>query len=82
MGVREAARDIEISGRTIAKGTMVGWSPYLSGRDPRVWPEPLRFNPDRGLELDDSQRADTERAGFPSDADRTCASASRSPNSN
>ncbi len=46
-GLREALGDVEIGGYRIARGTMILWSPHLSGRDPGAWPDPLRFDPDR-----------------------------------
>jgi cytochrome P450 len=44
---REAAVDLDIAGYRISKGTLVLWSPYLAGRDPQAWPDPMRFDPDR-----------------------------------
>ncbi len=50
---REVTRDITIghdaNRHTIRRGSVVLLSPYLSGRDPNAWPEPLRFDPDRHL---------------------------------
>ncbi len=34
---RETARDIEVGGHTITKGTLVLWSAHLSGRDPDTY---------------------------------------------
>jgi cytochrome P450 len=65
MGVRLAADDLAIAGVRIRKGTLIAWSPYLSGRDPEVWHEPLRFDPDRFDVLDDEQRARTDEAWVP-----------------
>ena len=36
-----------IGGFRIPKGTWVFMSPYLTHRDPRFFPDPLRFDPDR-----------------------------------
>lgn len=58
---REAARDVTVAGYLIPKGTMILWSAYLAGRDPRVWAEPLHFDPDRFVgpasDLSDEQKA-------------------------
>ncbi|CAM1509688.1 Fc.00g000230.m01.CDS01 [Cosmosporella sp. VM-42] len=39
----------EISGHYISKGTVVSTSAYATSRDPRVFPEPEVYNPDRWL---------------------------------
>ena len=62
---REAARDIEVGGHTITKGTLILWSAHLSGRDPDVWNHPLHFDPDRFLDLTDDQRAAADAAWVP-----------------
>lgn len=62
---REAARDIEVGGHTITKGTLVLWSAHLSGRDPDVWNHPLHFDPDRFLDLTDDQQAAADAAWVP-----------------
>ncbi|HEV7720744.1 MAG TPA: cytochrome P450 [Iamia sp.] len=49
---RRAVRDLELGGYRIRRGTMVLWSAHLMGRDPDVWPDPLRFDPDRMVDLD------------------------------
>jgi enediyne biosynthesis protein E7 len=41
--------DDEIGGYPIEKGTTVLFSTLTLQRDPRFWPEPDRFNPDRFL---------------------------------
>jgi cytochrome P450 len=45
--LREAKLDTEIAGVPISKGSFVGCSPYVTQRDPRWYPEPLRFLPER-----------------------------------
>ena len=64
-GVREAMIDIEVCGYRIPARTIVAWSPYLSGRDPDVWVNPLAFDPDRFLSLTPEQRAVTDRLWVP-----------------
>lgn len=54
---REAARPIEVGGRTIRTGTLILWSAHLAGRDPAAWEDPLVFDPDRFGRLDDEQQA-------------------------
>src|SRR5262249_27241023 len=46
---RRAMADIEIGGQLIEKGTIVLILQYLIHRDPRFYPEPDRFDPDRWL---------------------------------
>lgn len=62
---REAARDLDIAGDRITKGTLVLWSAHLAGRDPDVWDDPLRFDPDRFIDVTDEQRAAADAAWFP-----------------
>ena len=62
---REAARNIEIGGYTIASGTLILWSPHLSGRDPDVWNNPLEFHPDRFLDMTERQREAADAAWVP-----------------
>ena len=46
-------------------GTLVLWSAHLAGRDPDVWNDPLRFDPDRFLALSDDQRTAADAAWVP-----------------
>jgi cytochrome P450 len=46
---RRVVRDIEIGGFRVAAGSLVSVSPFVTHRDPRFWPDPLRFDPDRFL---------------------------------
>jgi cytochrome P450 len=46
---RQAAEDMEVGPFFIPKGTMLYVSQYLMQRDPRYFPDPLRFDPDRFL---------------------------------
>ena len=65
VGPREAAIDIDVGGYRIPAGTLILWSAYLTGRDPHVWPDPERFDPDRFAGLDDAQRGESDRAWVP-----------------
>jgi cytochrome P450 len=62
---RLAAEDIELGGYRIRRGTLVVPSPYLTGRNPRVWDTPLRFDPRRFEQLSEEQRAIADRAWVP-----------------
>ena len=44
---REAVRDTVLGGQRIAAGSVIGYSPYILHRDPRLWTRPERFDPDR-----------------------------------
>lgn len=55
---REAAVDVELGGHAIRKGTLILWSAHLAGRDAASWPDPLRFDPDRFTDPEQSAAAD------------------------
>ena len=59
---REAAVDVVVNGYRIPKGTLILWSAYLAGRDADAWVEPLRFDPERFLDLDPDQLATADAA--------------------
>ena len=44
---REALSDDVIDGQKIPAGAMVKISPYVTHRNPKLWPNPSRFDPDR-----------------------------------
>ena len=44
------ADDVLPDGTAIRPGTAVLWAPYAMGRDPTLWPDPLKFDPDRWFE--------------------------------
>jgi hypothetical protein len=62
---RQAERDLMLGDFSIAKGTMILWSPYLSGRLPDVWDDPLVFDPERFVDPDERQRAAIDAAWIP-----------------
>jgi cytochrome P450 len=47
LGSRVAARDSTAAGVAIPAGTLVMYSPYLTHRDPGLWPDPLLIRPER-----------------------------------
>ncbi len=47
LGSRRCAENTAFAGVTIAAGTLVLYSPYLTHRDPTLWKEPLSFQPGR-----------------------------------
>jgi len=60
---RRAIEDVEIGGYTIPRNTVVLLSQYLLHHDPRFFPDPERFDPDRWLP--ERQRARPRFAYFP-----------------
>jgi cytochrome P450 len=46
-GSRMATRDVEVDGYRVEAGTMVALGRMAVQRDPRLWEDPLRFDPDR-----------------------------------
>jgi len=47
MMTRRAVRDMKINGLVIRNGSYVHLSPFVMHRDPRYFPDPERFDPDR-----------------------------------
>ena len=62
---RESAVDLDIAGHIIPARTLVLWSPHLAGRDPEVWPDPLRFDPERWRTPAEEQRRAGDAAWVP-----------------
>ncbi|WP_250285957.1 cytochrome P450, partial [Frankia sp. CiP1_Cm_nod2] len=46
---RTTSRDTELAGQRLARGTIVMFSPYMMGRNPALFTDPERFDPDRWL---------------------------------
>src|SRR5205823_705226 len=46
---RQAKQDVEVAGRVIPAKTVVMMSQWVTHRDPRWWPEPEKFDPERWL---------------------------------
>ena len=47
IGSRVAHRDTTVAGVDIRAGQMVMYAPYLTHRDPDLWPDPTAFQPER-----------------------------------
>jgi cytochrome P450 len=39
--------DLKLGDQSVAKGTLLAFSPWTMHRKPELWPDPLRFDPDR-----------------------------------
>lgn len=62
---RQAQRDLQLGDFPVKKGTMILWSPYVSGRLPGVWKDPLEFRPERFLDADTEQQVAIDWAWLP-----------------
>jgi len=47
LGSRVTSRDTSAAGVALGAGTLVLYSPYLTHRDPDLWPDPLLIRPER-----------------------------------
>jgi cytochrome P450 len=47
---RQVTDDFELGGETVPAGGLIALSPWYTHRDPRLWPDPLRFDPERWSE--------------------------------
>lgn len=65
IGARVAAREMELGGFGVRKGTLLVWSPHLAGRDANYWIDPLRFNPDRFVDVTPEQQTLSDLAWIP-----------------
>jgi len=48
--LRQALEDMELRGYTVPRGSVFAISPYVVHHDPRFFPDPNKFNPDRWTE--------------------------------
>lgn len=62
---RQAVQEVHIGPYTIPRRAMILWSPYLAGRDPGAWGDPLSFRPERHLDADEETAALREAAWAP-----------------
>jgi cytochrome P450 len=62
---RLAAEDIALGPYVLRRGTLVMPSPYLAGRDPGAWCDPLGFDPHRFDRMTDEPRSITCPAWVP-----------------
>lgn len=62
---RVAVVDVAVGDAVIPRRSAVLWSPHLAGRDPSVWDDPLRFDPDRHLDPTSAERAVMDEAWVP-----------------
>ena len=46
---RMALAEDSLGGMTVPRGALVTISPYVTHRNPRLWPDPERFDPERFL---------------------------------
>jgi len=47
---RQSLTDVELGGYRLPSGSLVFFSPYALHRDPTIFPDPERFDPDRWLD--------------------------------
>ena len=47
---RQMTEDYRLGDEVIPKGDLMAMSPWVTHRDPRVWPDPMRFDPERWAE--------------------------------
>ncbi|MBS1825298.1 MAG: cytochrome P450 [Acidobacteria bacterium] len=53
---RMTTREISLGGYRVPKNNIVLMSPYITHRDPRYWPEPLEFRPQRFVADKEAER--------------------------
>ncbi len=54
---RLVAQSFDLGPHRVRRGNLIAWSPLLAGRDPRSWPDPMRFDPTRHLGGEDPEYA-------------------------
>ena len=54
------AEGFEVGGYRLPGGTIVGINPWVTDRDPDVFPDPESFKPERWLEASDAQLKEME----------------------
>ena len=47
---REALQDLDLDGHLVPAGDYLVMSQFVTHRDPRLWDDPLRFDPERWAE--------------------------------
>jgi cytochrome P450 len=62
---RMAHVDVTLGDHRIPKGTLILWSAHLAGRDPAAWDDPLRFDPDRFVDMAPDKKALADIAWVP-----------------
>lgn len=73
---RQAVSDVRLGEFTLPAGSDVIWSAYALHRDPELYPDPLRFDPDRWPRSAPSRRRAPSSRSAPANA---CVSGTRSP---
>lgn len=70
---RQAERDLQLGDFPVKKGSMILWSPWIAGRLPDVWQDPLEFRPERFVDPSPEQQAAIDGAWLPfGRGPRTC----------
>ncbi|WP_372444763.1 cytochrome P450 [Streptomyces coffeae] len=62
---RHATEDDTLAGYRVEAGTDIFVCPYLTHRDPSLWPEPERFDPERFIARDEDRRSSRHGAYIP-----------------